>query len=210
MPPAQLEIKDLVREQAQYVWRALRHLGIRESDLEDAAQDVFVVLHRRLADFRGESSIKTFIYGICVRVASEHRRRAHVVREIPNSSPPTATEPDSQFEQVARREALRCLGRILDLLDEDKRAVFVLYELEELGMTEVAQAVGCPLQTAYSRLHAARRIVTEAAAQYATGGPGGNTLIHRASTRTPILRRGCGRLCRRPKHKRKWASISSI
>ena len=63
-----------------------------------------------------------------------------------------------------RRESLELLGRILDQLDDDKRAVFVLYEIEELTMKDVADAVGCPLQTAYSRLHAARRLVSEALA----------------------------------------------
>ena len=170
MPNPQPDIRCLIRDQAQYVWRALRHLGVREADIEDACQDVFVVLHRRLSDFRGESSIRTFIYGICVRIASEYRRRAHVVREVPEADPPTSAQPEQQFERAADRESLECLARILDQLDDDKRAVFVLYELEELTMTEVANAVQCPIQTAYSRLHAARRLVTEAAAKFTQGG----------------------------------------
>jgi len=152
------------------VWRALRHLGVREADVEDACQDVFVVLHRRLSDFRGDSSIKTWIYGICVRVASEYRRRAHVVREVSEAEPSTLAQPAEQLERVAQRESLECLARILDQLDDEKRAVFVLYELEELSMMDVAKAVDCPIQTAYSRLHAARRLVTEAAARFEQGG----------------------------------------
>ncbi len=119
MPNPEFEIRSVVKDHAQYVWQALRHLGVREADVEDACQDVFVVLHRRLSDFRGDSSIKTWIYGICVRVASEYRRRAHVVREVPEAEPATLA-------------------------------------LEELTMIEVAKAVNCPIQTAYSRLHAAR------------------------------------------------------
>ena len=152
------------------MWRALRHLGVRQADVEDACQDVFVVLHRRLSDFRGDSAIRTFIYGICVRVASEYRRRAHVRREVSDSNPPTPPEPEQQFDRTAQRESLECLSRILDHLDEDKRAVFVLYELEELTMAQVAIAVNCPIQTAYSRLHAARRLVTEAAAKFTQPG----------------------------------------
>ncbi len=76
---------------------------------------------------------------------------------------PTRARFDSnQEDDAALREARATLDRILDGLDDDKRAVFVLFEIEELPMTEVAMAVGCPLQTAYSRLHAARREVEAA------------------------------------------------
>ena len=151
------------------MWRALRHLGVSEANVEDASQDVFVVVFRRLTDFRGDSSIKTWLYGICVRVASEYRRRAHIVHEVPAAEPPALAEPAQQDEQLEKRQSLERLARILDQLDDEKRAVFVLYELEELTMTEVAKAVDCPLQTAYSRLHAARRFVLEAAARFEEG-----------------------------------------
>jgi RNA polymerase sigma-70 factor (ECF subfamily) len=145
-------------------------LGVPEADVEDACQDVFLVVHRRLQDFRGDCAIKTWIYGICVRVASEHRRRAHVVHEVSEAEPAEMAQPAPQLEQVAHRESLERLAHILDQLDDEKRAVFVLYEIEELTMTDVAKAVGCPLQTAYSRLHSARRSVTEAAARFEAGG----------------------------------------
>ncbi len=164
--PDQPQIRTIVREHAEYVWRALRHLGVYEANVEDASQDVFVVVHRRLADFRGDSSIKTWIYGICVRVASEYRRRAHFVREVPAAEPPALADPARQDEQLAKRQAVARLASILDQLDEEKRAVFVLYELEELSMTDVAKALACPLQTAYSRLHAARRFVLDAASKF--------------------------------------------
>jgi len=154
------------------VWRALRHLGVAEADVEDASQDVFVVVHRRLADFRGDSSIKTWVYGICVRVAADYRRRARVVREVPAAEPPAVAQPPEQDEQFARRQSVQQLARILDQLDDEKRAVFVLYEVEELTMIEVAKALECPLQTAYSRLHAARRYVLDEARKFTQGeGP---------------------------------------
>ncbi len=167
--PEQPDIRSLVREHAQYVWRALRHLGVAEADVEDASQDVFVVVHRRLGDFRGDSSIKTWVYGISVRVASEYRRRARVVREVPEAEPAALAEPARQDAELQTRQSLERLARILDQLDEEKRAVFVLYELEELTMNDVAKAVDCPLQTAYSRLHAARKFVLEAAAKTEEG-----------------------------------------
>jgi RNA polymerase sigma-70 factor (ECF subfamily) len=130
-------------------------------------------VHRRLAEFRGDCSVRTWVYGICVRIASERRRRAHVRHEIPTAEPPALVQLPEQVEQLQKRESLQCLAHILDQLDQQKRAVFVLYEIEELSMTEVAQAVDCPLQTAYSRLHAARRFVTEAAAKLKLGGKHG-------------------------------------
>lgn len=163
------EIRIVVREHAQYVWRALRHLGVAETNVEDASQDVFVVVHRRLSSFRGDSSIKTWIYGICVRVASEYRRRARVVREVLEAEPAALAPPAPQDEQFANRRSLERLANILGQLDDEKRAVFVLYEIEELTMTDVAKALSCPLQTAYSRLHAARRFVLEAAAKFEEG-----------------------------------------
>ena len=166
-----LTVAQVFRDHAPFVWRALRRLGVREADVEDVCQEVFVVVHRRLADFEGRSSVRTWVYGICVRVASDWRKRAHVRREMlaPKDegsekeldAPPSSRRglPRDPGAEVARREARAILDGILDQLDEDKRAVFVLYEIEQLTMNEVAEAIGCPLQTAYSRLHAARKIV---------------------------------------------------
>ena len=166
-------VAEVFREHAPFVWRALRRLGVREADVEDVCQEVFVVVHRRLGDFEGRSSMRTWIYGICVRVASDWRKRAHVRREVvtddvsipeaaPSSGRGLAADPQ---RELSKREARAILDRILDELDEDKRAVFVLYEIEQLGMNEVAESLACPLQTAYSRLHAARKIVETRIAQ---------------------------------------------
>jgi RNA polymerase sigma-70 factor (ECF subfamily) len=143
------------RENAPFVWRTLRRLGVREADVDDVCQEVFVVVHRKLAEFEGRSSLRTWIYGICIRTASAHRKLARH-REMPTDSPPEREAEGTPHESLARRRALEKLDRALGELDEDKRTVFVLYEIEELGMAEIAEIVGCPLQTAYSRLHAAR------------------------------------------------------
>jgi RNA polymerase sigma-70 factor (ECF subfamily) len=139
----------------------MRHLGVPEKDVQDQSQEVFVAVFRGLAGFAGRSALRTWIYGICVRVASNHRRRAHVRRERSVSEPPEQTSPADQLELFEQRQGHPALRRLLDTLDDDKRQVFVLYELEELSMKEVAEACGCPLQTAYSRLHAARRLLLE-------------------------------------------------
>ncbi len=149
----------IFREHAPFVWRALRRLGVHERDVEDVCQEVFVVVHRKLGDFEGRSSMRTWIYGICARTASDYRRSGRVRREIVTDAPPEAAGDAAQHDAVALRQARATLDKILDELDDDKRAVFVLYEIEELTMAEVAEALGCPLQTAYSRLHAARKAV---------------------------------------------------
>ena len=158
-PPSLAEI---FRGYAPFVWRALRRLGVRETDVEDLCQEVFVVVHRKLGEFEGRSSLKTWIYGICARTASDYRRSGRVQREVVTDTPPDTAHEPTQHDVVALRQARVTLDRILDLLDDDKRSVFVLYEIEELSMTEVADALSCPLQTAYSRLHAARKIVDSA------------------------------------------------
>lgn len=166
-------MNEIFRSYAPFAWRALRRLGVPESDVEDVCQEVFVVVHRKLVDFEGRSSLKTWIYGICARTASDYRRSGRVRREVVTDAPPDAATDPSQHDVVALREARRTLDRILDQLDDDKRSVFVLYEIEELTMAEVAEALGCPLQTAYSRLHAARKIV-EAGVEAAKKGYGAN------------------------------------
>lgn len=156
------EFAELFREHSRYVWRVLRRLGVPERDAADATQEVFVVVHRNLAGFEGRSSVRTWIYGICIRVASDYRKRAHVRRESPSDTlPETLDEPGQEREMELRRRRAQ-LDALLDELDEEKRAVIVLFEIEELPMAEVAEAVGCPVQTAYSRLYKAREMMRSA------------------------------------------------
>lgn len=149
-------------ENAAFVWRVLRRLGIRPADLEDVCQEVFVVVHRKLPGFEHRSGLRTWLYGIAVRCASDHRRRAHVQHETPSDVLDDRAADATQPADVAQRQARALLDAMIDALDDDKRTVFVLFELEELPMSEIAEIVGCPLQTAYSRLHAAREQVDAA------------------------------------------------
>jgi RNA polymerase sigma-70 factor (ECF subfamily) len=160
--PAALTTEALFREYAAFAWRVLRRMGVAERDVDDVCQEVFVTVHRRIETFEGRSSPRTWLYGICVRTASDYRKRAVNRHETVADGPHEAATDANQESDAALREARATLDRILDGLDDDKRAVFVLYEIEELPMAEVAIAVGCPLQTAYSRLHAARRDVDAA------------------------------------------------
>ena len=155
-PPSMRTVFD---EHARYVLRTLRHLGVRDADVEDVAQEVFVTVHRKLPEFEGRSKLRTWLYAICLRVASDHRRRAYVVRERATDNPPVDTGERSGDEADTSLESRAFVLQLLGELDDDKRAVLVLYEIEGLTMREVAEVVGCPLQTAYSRLHAARDLL---------------------------------------------------
>ncbi len=138
------------------MWRTLRRAGVSGADVEDVAQEVFLVVHRRQGDYDGRSGMRAWLYGICVKKASEHRRKAWLRREQPVAETPETSAPPDQPEALRRREAWTRLDALLNELDPKKRDVFVLFELEEMSLAEVAAAVGCPLQTAYSRLASAR------------------------------------------------------
>jgi RNA polymerase sigma-70 factor (ECF subfamily) len=160
--PASPDFREVFDAHARFVWRSLLGLGVGEADVPDASQQVFLVVHAKLDRLEPGCAVRTFVYGICLRVASDHRRRAHVRREHLVAEPPERVVAATQEERVSHREALASLQDTLDRLAPEQRDVFVLYELEEVDMIDVASAVGCPLQTAYSRLHAARRVVTAA------------------------------------------------
>lgn len=146
-----------------FVFRTLRRLGVARAEVPDATQQAFLVVHRRLCSFDGSSALSTWLFGICLRVASDFRSKAYLRRERATAQPPEVSAPSNQGEVVQESQTRAWLERLLTELDEDKRAVFVLYELEEWSMPKVAAAVGCPLQTAYSRHRAARAIIEEAA-----------------------------------------------
>jgi len=146
---------EIFREHARFLWRALAGLGVRPGDVDDALQEVFLVVHRKLRDFDGRS-LRSWLYAICLRVASDYRKSARVRLEVAVPDVPDAPLP---APQDARLEASRLFARLLhalDELDEEQRGAFVLYEIEELSLRETAEALGCPLQTAYSRLRVAR------------------------------------------------------
>jgi RNA polymerase sigma-70 factor, ECF subfamily len=155
-------------ENVRFVWRSLRRLGVHPSDVEDACQEVFLVVHKRLDSFDRDRSLPAWIFGIAFRVAAKYRRRAHVRYEQAEAAPEdvaAAVSAPDQSASVQKRQAMERLDRILSELNDSQRAVFMLYELEQLSMNEVATLVDCPLQTAYSRLHTARKHVQAAIAR---------------------------------------------
>lgn len=148
---------DAVYEQwLDFVWRSLRRLGVAESALDDAVQDVFIVVHRRLGDFQGNSTLKTWLFGIAIRVARDHRRalvRRGVMEALPGDLSDDAAGP---FDALSQKEALAALDAMLRRLDDDKRAIFVMMDIEEMSAVEAAEVLGIKMNTAYSRLRLAR------------------------------------------------------
>lgn len=156
-----------------FVWRALRALGVREADLEDETHEVFLVVHRRLPEFEGRSRVTTWLWGIAARVASDWRRRAHVRREQVTDTPPerAVSADDSPDADLQRARARATLEWILDTMAPEQRAVFVLFELDGMPAEEIAALVEAPVNTVYSRLRLARkRFERSLATVHARGG----------------------------------------
>ena len=162
-------LSQIYREHASFVWRSLRRLGVSEDALEDALQDVFLVAARRLEAFEGRSSMKTWLFGIAMRVQRSRRRsRARHDRKLGALEREPGTVGNDAY---ARRDAQRVLTQMLQQLDEDKRAVFVLVELEGEAVVDVARALGANSNTIYTRLRAARKALQTMARQWAQTEP---------------------------------------
>jgi RNA polymerase sigma-70 factor (ECF subfamily) len=137
--------------------------------MDDLVQETFIVVHRRLPAFEGRSSLKTWLAGIAWRVASQWRRqRARKGRSepLPDSLPDGGLNPQ---QAAIRSEALRRLDDALNQLDDDKRAVFVLAEMEQMSAPEIAEILALNPNTVYSRLRAARRAFEAAVARQDRG-----------------------------------------
>lgn len=149
-------LEAMARESFQFIWRSLRRLGVAEAATDDAAQKVFEIATRRLAVIRPGSE-RAFLFNTAVRVAIEVRRRERSSRETAEEVDDfvdPAHLPDEAADLKRRREAL---DDLLDSMPMDLRAVFVLYELEELGTQEIAVLLDIPRGTAASRLRRARQ-----------------------------------------------------
>lgn len=159
--------EDVYDEHAELVWRGLRRLGVAESSVDDAVQEVFVVVHRRLPEFEGRSTLRTWLFGIMLGVARNVRRSARrrapegaLAAEVGDEIPaPDSRGPEGRAEDA---EAIRTLHALLDELDEDKRAVLVMADLEEMTAPEIAAALSLNVNTVYARIRAARQAFEQA------------------------------------------------
>jgi RNA polymerase sigma-70 factor (ECF subfamily) len=153
-----MSFEEVYEAHFSYVFRTLRRLGVREADASDAAQDVFMVVHRRLPEFEGRAKMTTWLFRICRHTASDWRRSARVRHESQASADmpePTEKGPDAAA-QLARRQELQLVEAILDELPEEQREVFILFELEEMEGDEIADVLTLPVGTVRSRLRLAR------------------------------------------------------
>jgi RNA polymerase sigma-70 factor, ECF subfamily len=141
----------------EFVWRCARAFGSKSDEIDDVVQDVFLVVQRRHAELKDERLARSWIYSITRRVVSTHRRRR---RERDSSGAPdvdTLGSPDqSPLAAAERQREVRLLSALLDGLDDRKREVFVLSEIMEMSGREIAETIGVPMNTVYSRLRAAR------------------------------------------------------
>jgi RNA polymerase sigma-70 factor (ECF subfamily) len=149
------EFAQLYREQFEFVWRMLLHFGVPAAGVEDAVQDVFLVVHRRWADLGAHVSARSWLYGISRRVASDHRRKRSRHERKLDALPRLGPSRDLERE-VAERQLITALERALAELEPARREVFVLAEIEGMTAREIADAVGANPNTVASRLRAAR------------------------------------------------------
>jgi RNA polymerase sigma-70 factor (ECF subfamily) len=152
----EVEFGTLYESEFSYIWHALRRLGVPERDREDLCHDVFVILYRAWADYDTARPLRPWLFGIAFRVASDYRRRARHRFEVPGECDSADTAPIAD-EHVAVSEQRRLIQEALATLDLDRRAVFVMHDLDGHAMPEIAAALAVPLNTCYSRLRLARQ-----------------------------------------------------
>jgi RNA polymerase sigma-70 factor (ECF subfamily) len=176
--PDVLDVESIHESHADFVWCSLQRLGVRPSDLEDALQEVFVVVHRKLASFDGSSRLSTWLFGISMRVASAYRRKAYRRRErtvVDMEATAGASPLDGPEEALVEQEARARLASVLDELEPARRAIFVMFEIESIGCPEIAEQLGLPLGTVYSRLGAARADFSKASLRLRRREEGGRS-----------------------------------
>jgi RNA polymerase sigma-70 factor (ECF subfamily) len=172
MAGAGLDFDALYEEQVEFVWRTARRMGVCATDADDVVQDVFVIVHRRLPEFEGRAQLKTWVFKILVHVV-RHYWRTHQrkpgdragedVTQMQNLTTDRESSPSASLERV---EAMRVVDSLLATLDEDKREVFVLAEIEQMTAVEIAEILEANPNTVASRLRAARRDFEKALARF--------------------------------------------
>ena len=161
------------RDYFDFVWSCTRRLGVSAAATDDVVQEVFIVIHARLHTLERPAALRSWVYGVVRRVVSAHHRARRSkldsassfdLADLPGPRQPTPLDLAEQNDQV------KLLWSVLDELDDDKREVFVLAELEEMTAPEISEAIDIPINTAYSRLRAARQAFNEALARRVARG----------------------------------------
>lgn len=155
--PSPAEFDALYRAHVDFVWRSLRRLGVRDAALDDATQEVFLVVHRRFHEFRPGSSAKAWLFAIAQRTASDQRRwvrRKGNLLPLHDELPTTAESP---LEGAITREATDLVLEFLNQLDEPRRVAFMLSDLEQMTAPEIGAALNVNINTIYYRVASARK-----------------------------------------------------
>lgn len=153
MEPARAEYQRLYEVELAYVVRTLRRLGVAAADIEDVAHDVFVVAFRKRDERDRERPVRPWLFGIAFRVVGNYRQKAHRSREVSSEHHDTRAAGRNPEQETADRELLLSA---MDVLDLEHRAAVVLVDLEGLTGPDVAEVLGVPLNTVYSRVRNAR------------------------------------------------------
>jgi RNA polymerase sigma-70 factor (ECF subfamily) len=155
-----------------FVWRNVLNRGVPSSSVDDVVQEVFIVVHRKLREFEGRSSLKTWLAGIARRVVSDHVRKRG---NAPVGDPlevDVASALAGPAEALDAKVAARLVDGLLALMSDDQREVFMLHELEEMTGREIAESTGTNENTVHTRLRAARKIFQEGLARLEQGRDG--------------------------------------
>jgi RNA polymerase sigma-70 factor (ECF subfamily) len=145
-----------------YVWHSLRRLGVAERDVDDVANEVFVRVHASFHAYDPSRPSRPWLFAFCARLASDYRRLARHRFESPLDVGGALESTRARSEElVALGEKRSLVLEALEALDDDRREVFVLHEIDELAIPEVARVLQIPVPTAYTRLRAARKTFSE-------------------------------------------------
>ncbi|MDD9936127.1 MAG: RNA polymerase sigma factor [Myxococcales bacterium] len=167
-----LSAADLFKQYARFVASFLIRMGISRADLDDVMQEVFLVAHKMGGYSPGPAKPTTFLANIAFRAATTHRRKGKVRsfvyanEELVGGAAGETADPERSTDNQQRLELLQ---RCLDRLDDDKRAIFVMAEIQGETVVSIASGLGIPVDTAYSRLRAARKLFREAAKSLTEG-----------------------------------------
>jgi RNA polymerase sigma-70 factor (ECF subfamily) len=166
-------LADVYRAHVDFVYRTARHIGVPDPEVEDVMHDVFLVVHRRLADYdESRATMRSWLYGITRRVSMQHHRsRVRSGRRL--AAVPVSPPPPGVDEQVERFRAIETVERFLETLEADQRITFALAEIEGMTAPEIASAEGTKVNTVYSRLRAARRKLQRFLTALQSGGEDG-------------------------------------
>lgn len=168
-----LSLAQIYESEFDFVWRCARRLGVATPHVDDVAQEVFLVVHRRLSEFEARCSLRTWLYAITRRVVSDHRRSARRKPSEPIGDRDPVADGCAVDEQLARQQDARIFYQLLEQLDDDKREVFVLSELEQLSGPEIAELLDENVNTVYARLRAARASFELAVSRHQARGRSG-------------------------------------